>query len=264
MELGLQGKVAMVTGGAMGIGKAIGFALVREGVSIAICDIDQEAMEQTGEEIQTTTEAKVLTLYTDTTKVDDIAKSVKQIVKTFGRLDILVNNAGASPPGWVTEVSHEDWASAFDIKFLGYVRCAKEVFPHMMRQKWGRIINLIGAGGREVAPMFGTGAANNAALTATTKYLAVEGAKYNILVNGINPGMVGPTRKLNGLFKMMASRSGITPEQAQEEMLSQVPLGRFCQPEEVADLAVFLASERAGYITGSIVTIDGCFTRGIM
>jgi len=263
MELNLKGKIAFVTGAGMGIAKAIALALAKEGVDISCIEFNKEALEEARREIQTIG-VKVVATLGSVTKVEDVKNAVNSTIDTFGRIDILVNSAGSSPAGDVLSISHEDWAHAFDVKFLGYVRCIKEVVPHMIRQGGGKIINLVGIGATEFVPLHDSGAANNAAVVILTSYLAQKVGKYNILVIGINPGPVGPTAKLAKLFFEISRDRGCTVEEVGQMMKDRIPLGRFCHVEDIANLSVFLASEANRYITGEIITIDGGYAKAIM
>lgn len=263
MELNLRGKVAFVTGAGMGIAKAIALALAKEGVDISFMEFNKGALEESRREIQIIG-AKVLATLGSVTKVEDVKNAVKSTIDTFGRIDILVNSAGSSPAGNVLSISHEDWAHAFDVKFLGYIRCIKEVVPHMIHQGGGKIINLVGIGSTEIIPLHVAGAANNASVVVLTSYLAQELGKHNILVIGINPGPVGPTAKLAKLFVEIAKDRGTTVQAIEHGEIERVPLGRFSQVEDIANLSVFLASEANKYITGEIITIDGGYTKAIM
>jgi NAD(P)-dependent dehydrogenase (short-subunit alcohol dehydrogenase family) len=262
MELNLKGKVAFITGAGMGIAKAIAIALASEGVDISFMEFSKEFLEESRREFEKIGVMALATLGS-VTKVEDVRDAVKSTIDMFGRIDILVNSAGSSPAGDVLSITHDDWAHAFDVKFLGYVRCIKEVVPHMIRQGGGKIINLIGIGSTEVIPLHVSGAANNASAVILTSYLAQQIGKYNILVNGINPGPV-PTTKLAKLFAEISKDQGCTGQDVEERWKNRVPLGRFCHVEDIANLSVFLASDANKYITGEIITIDGGYTKAIM
>lgn len=263
MDLNLKGKVAFITGAGMGIAKAIALALAKEGTDISFLEFDRGLLDKSSKEIQLTG-IKVLGNLGSVTQIEDVKVAVTRTIETFGHIDILVNCAGSSPVGNVMTVSHEDWAHAFDVKFLGYVRCIKEVLPHMIRQGGGKIINLVGTGATEVFPLHVSGAANNAAVVILTSYLAQEVARYKILVNGINPGPVGPTAKLAKMFIEIAEDWKCSTTEVEKRFIDQTPLGRLCQPEDIANLAVFLASDTNKFITGEIITIDGGYTKAIM
>jgi 3-oxoacyl-[acyl-carrier protein] reductase len=263
MDLNLKNRVAFITGAGMGIAKAIALGLVREGVRIAFMEVSEELLKETCGEIESMGgEAKGV--LGSVTEVEDVRRAVSSTIDRFGRIDILVNSAGSTPAGNTVDISHDDWAQAFDVKFLGYVRCVKEVLPYMINQGGGKIINLVGIGATEIIPLHVAGAANNAGVTVLTSYLAQEVGKYNVLVSGINPGLVGPTAKLERLFEAISRERRCSVKEVAQEMTGKVPLGRFCQVEDVANLAVFLASDANKYITGAVITIDGGYSKAIM
>jgi 3-oxoacyl-[acyl-carrier protein] reductase len=263
MDLNLDGKVAFITGAGMGIARAIALALAKEGVGISFMEFSEDALEEGRREIEATG-VKVLASLGSVTEVADVKRAVRETVEAFGRVDILVNSAGSSPGGDVLPISHEDWSRAFDVKFLGYVRCVKEIAPHMIRQGGGKIINLVGVGATEIVPLHVSGAANNASVVILTSYLAQELGKHNIQVIGINPGMVGPTTKLARLIAAIAKERGCGGADVEREMISRTPIGRFCNVQDIANLAVFLASDANRFITGEVITIDGGYTKAIM
>jgi 3-oxoacyl-[acyl-carrier protein] reductase len=262
MELNLKGKVAFITGAGMGIAKAIALAFAKEGVNISFLEFNKELIEESGKEIEKIG-VKVLATLGSVTEVEDVKKAVNSTIDTFGRINILVNSAGSSPAGDVLPISHEDWAHAFDVKFLGYVRCVKEIVPHMIRQGGGKIINLVGIGSTEIIPLHVAGAANNASVSILTSYLAQQVGKHNILVVGINPGLVGPTVKLAKLFEEISKNWGCTGPELEKTMIDRIPLGRFCHVEDIANLAIFLASDANKYITGEVITVDGGYCKAI-
>jgi NAD(P)-dependent dehydrogenase (short-subunit alcohol dehydrogenase family) len=257
MELGLQGKVAIVTGGSKGIGRAAALALVKEGASVLICARGQEALEVTAREVQGG-EGRVIAVQADLSQAEAIKKVVSRCLDAFGQVDILVNNAGSARPGDFLSLADEAWLEDWTLKFFGYVRMAREVLPHMQKQKAGVIVNIIGTGGLRPVGNYMIGGSANAALNHFTKALADEGAKHGVRVLGINPGPILTER----LEKFLATFSGgATAEEAMQKM---TPLGRVGKAEEVADLVLFLASERAAFIHGANITIDGGANPGLM
>jgi NAD(P)-dependent dehydrogenase (short-subunit alcohol dehydrogenase family) len=246
MNSGLKGKVAIVTGGSKGIGKAVTRALAEEGVSVAICARGMEALTNTAKEIASETGIKILPVQADVKNVDEIKRLVSATVKEFGGLDILVNNAASTIRGSILDLPDEAWYNRFDGKVMGYIRCAREAVPHMIQRGGGRIVNMGGTAARSASST--TAAANgvaNAAVSNVTKFLSDDVAKHGILVNCVHPGGV-PT----------------TPE---DEKLAQTPppIGRVVRPEEVADVVVFLCSNQSSAITGQAICVDGGKGRGI-
>ncbi len=256
MDLGLKGKVALVTGGSKGIGKAVARGLVQEGAKVAICARNKALLEQAAKEIAEQAGGEVLPLVGDLTRPEDVQRIVDTTVGHFGRIDILVNNAGSAPGGEILSLTEEDWQQALQLKFMGYVRCSKAVIPHMLKQGGGRIVNIVGNDGVKPVGFEITPSAANAADLAVTVALADQYGKHNILVNAINPGPVD-TERWDQIIRGIAKMRGIRVEEAQKKAERSIPLGRICTPEEVANVAVFVASARASFMNGALITLDG-------
>ena len=263
MELGLQNRVALVTGGSMGIGKATALALAREGVDVAICARGKELLDSVAAEIAAETERTVLPIVADMNKEEDAQRFVRTAVDHFGRLDILVNCAGNSPGGTLQNLEESQWMESLNLKFMGYVRTTKAAVGHMKERRWGRIINVIGNDG--VKPIYfelTPGAANAAGINFTLA-IAEELAPHGITVNAVNPGPVD-TERWWGLVRTLAREMDISEDEAQEKAVRSMPMGRLCTAEEVADVVVFLASERASFITAASIAVDGAQRKAIM
>lgn len=259
MQLGLEGKVAIVTGGSKGIGRATALGFLGEGAAVLICARGKEALEETVRLAGEKNEGRIVGMQADLTRGEEIAAVVARCLETFGRVDILVNNAGSARPGDFLSLPDEAWVEDWTLKFFGYVRMARAVLPHMHRQRSGVIINIIGTGALRPVGNYMIGGAANAALNHFTKALADEGAKHGVRVVGINPGPI-LTERLQRFLSTFSPGSG-SPEEALARM---TPLGRVGKPEEVADLVLFLASERAAFIHGANITIDGGANPGLM
>jgi NAD(P)-dependent dehydrogenase (short-subunit alcohol dehydrogenase family) len=257
MELGLQGKVAIVTGGSKGIGQATALGLIKEGASVLICARGKEALEATTKDLQGG-EGQMIAVQADLTQAEAIKEVTSRCLEAFGRVDILVNNAGSARPGDFLSLADEAWLDDWTLKFFGYMRMAREVLPHMQKQEGGVIINIIGTGALRPVGNYMIGGSANAALNHFTKALADEGAKRGVRVVGINPGPI-LTERLERFISTLSS--GATAEEAMRKM---TPLGRVGKAEEVADLVLFLASERAAFIHGANITIDGGANPGLM
>ncbi len=256
MDLQLKGKTALVTGGSEGIGKAIAFALAKEGVDVAICARRKEPLEKTAAEIAKATQRKIVAIPADLTKPEDAENFVAKGHAALGRVDIMVNNAGSAPGGVLEHLSEADWAQALQLKFMGYVRCLKAVLPIMVKQGGGRVVNLIGNDGVktsywEIAP----GAANAAGQN-LTRSLAGQYGKHNISFCAVNPGPVR-TERWAGLVKAMSRDMKISYEQADRLAPSSIPLGRIAETEEVGNLVTFLASPLMHFVNGTMIEIDG-------
>src|SRR5438477_1532461 len=263
MDLQMNGKTALVTGASAGIGKAIAFALAREGVDVAICARRKEPLEAAASQIARETNRKIVAIPADLTKPDDAAAFVKKAHTALGRVDILVNNAGSSPGGVLGFLTEEHWAQSLQLKFMGYVRCLKHVLPIMQKQGRGRVVNLIGNDGVkpsywEIAP----GAANAAGQNLTLS-LAGQYGKHNISFCAVNPGPVR-TERWAGLVTAMSRDMNLSYEEADKLAPASIPLGRIAEVEEVATLVVLLASPLMHMVNGTQFEVDGGQEKSLM
>ena len=262
MELELGGKVAIVTGGSKGIGRAAALQFVSEGASVVLCARGREALNETVAAAGPAHRERMVAVAGDLTDPSIIRSVADTAISKFGRIDILVNNAGSARPGEFQKISDEDWKLDFELKFFGYVRMAREVMPRMAERKTGVIVNVIGTGGLIPSAGYMVGGAANAALNHFTKALAAEGAKNGVRVVGINPGPI-LTERLKLFLEQRARESG-SSRGTEDIMKRMTPLGRPGKAEEVADLILFLASSRASFIHGANVTIDGGANPGLI
>ncbi len=262
METGLRGRVAMVSGASKGIGKAIAHGLAAEGAQLSICARTEARIREVAEEIEGKWSVACLPCVADLSQAEGIRGWVRATVERFGGIDILVNNAGAAQGGAFLSLPDQAWLESWQLKLFGYIRVAREVFPHLQRRGRGRVINVIGVAGVQPMSDYMIGGAANAALLNFTKALANEGAPYGILVTGVNPGPIR-TERWDGLLVKWGEAKRVSPKEAEAELLKDVPLRRAGTPEEVANLVVFLASELSTYITGTVIAIDGGLTRTI-
>ena len=263
MDLGLRDRVALIAGGSKGIGKASALALAREGANVAICARGKELLEQVAGEIGKETSREVLPIVADLTKEEDAQHFVRAAVEHFGRLDILVNCAGGSPGGTLQNLEESQWMESLNLKFMGYVRTTKSAVGHMKERGWGRVINVIGNDG--IKPIYfelTPGAANAAGINFTLA-IAEELAPHGITVNAVNPGPVD-TERWWGLVRTLAREMNISESEAQERAVRSLPMGRLCTAEEVADVVLFLASERASFVTAASIAVDGAQRKAIM
>lgn len=259
MELGLEGKTVLVTGGSKGIGRATALALVAEGASVFACARGQEDLDALEADAKSAGPGRVATLSADLCDGADIERVVAAAVEAYGRVDVLINNAGSARPGVFLDLADQDWMDDWQLKFFGYVRMARAVLPQMERQGGGVVVNVIGTGGLRPMAGYMIGGAANAALNHFTKALADEGSTRGVRVVGINPGPI-LTERLKRFLDTFSPDAG-SPEEALRNM---TPLGRVGEPEEVASLLLFLASERAAFIHGANITIDGGANPGLM
>lgn len=262
MDLHLTGKTALVTGASLGIGRAVAVELAREGVGVAINARDRSRLEAVAREIAAATGGRVVAVPGDMGLPDDIERVVAAARGEFGQIDILVNNAGSSPAGGVQDVDDQTWWECINLKLMGYVRCARAVIPDMKRRSWGRVININGRAGHQPRAWYVSGGAVNAAILNLTKALALELAPHNILVNGINPGPIQTTR-WDSHMEQGAAALGASAESVLESMIASVPLGRVGMPEECSGIVAFLCSDRASYINGTFINVDGGGTQCI-
>ncbi|OGQ80292.1 MAG: 3-oxoacyl-ACP reductase [Deltaproteobacteria bacterium RIFCSPLOWO2_12_FULL_60_19] len=262
MDLGLRGKVALVAGASQGIGRAAAMGFAREGAKVSICARSEAQLNETAETIRRETGGDVLPIVADMTKAEDIQRFVAKTVEKFGRLDIVVTNAGGPPPGEFMKFTDADWENAFRLNFLSTVRLTREAVPHMRKAGGGRVINISSYAVKE--PIAGLVLSNGVRSGAIglAKTLSRELAKDNILVNNVCPGRIATdrARKLN---QARAERMKRTVEEIDKEMAGEIPLGRYGTADETGDLIVFLGSERASYITGTTIQIDGGLVRGL-
>ena len=262
MDLGLRGKVALVAGASQGIGRAAAFGFAREGAGVAICARGEAQLRETAEKIRRETGGEVLALVADMTRGEDIQRFVAKTVEQFGRLDVIVTNAGGPPPGEFMKFTDEDWENAFRLNFLSAVRLTREAVPHMRKAGGGRVINISSYAVKEPIPGLVLSNGVRSGAIGLAKSLARELAKDKILVNNVCPGRID-TERAHKLNQARAERLKRPVEEIDREMAAEVPLERYGSPDETAALIVFLGSERASYITGTTILVDGGLVRAI-
>jgi NAD(P)-dependent dehydrogenase (short-subunit alcohol dehydrogenase family) len=262
MDLGLRGKVAIVTGSSDGIGYASAHALAKEGVRVVLCARRESLLAEARETIAKETGAEVLAARCDVQQLPDVKRLVGETMQRFGAIHILVNNAGSVPSVQFTEVGDAQWHQMLEGKLLNYIRVTREVVPCMQKASWGRIINIAGGAGRQPTATGMAVGVNNAAVINWTKSLSLQYAGEGILATVIAPGKIDTPRQVRNREREAEIR-GINLEVLREEGVRDIPLKRIGRPEEVASVVVFLASERSSYMTGTCVAVDGGSTRGI-
>ncbi|UCG31999.1 MAG: SDR family oxidoreductase [Phycisphaerales bacterium] len=263
MDLGLLDRVAIVSASSEGLGRAAALDLAREGARLALCARTDKTLQTAAQEIRQQTGADVFARTCDVSDPDQIDGFVAKVAEHYDeRIDILVNNAGGPPPGTIAEVGLREWRIAFDRTFASVVRFCQQVVPYMQRRKWGRIITITSSSTRQPIDGLATSNAMRPAIVGFAKTLSRELAPHNILVNNVAPGMFRTARH-EELLESMATSQNRSPEEILQERVAQVPLGRMGDPDEHAHMITFLASERASYITGQTIAVDGGLVRGL-
>jgi 3-oxoacyl-[acyl-carrier protein] reductase len=262
VDLGLKNRVAIVAASSQGLGKAVALGLAREGAKLALCARTESTLTTSAEEIYRATGAEVLTRALDVTKPEKVRNFVSETLEEFGRIDICVANAGGPPSKTFAETTVEDWQRATDLNFMSTVYFAKEVLPIMQRARWGRFIAITSLTVKQPVDGLILSNAVRAGVSGLIKSLANEYGPYNVLVNNVCPGYTA-TDRLMELATRLAQVKNVTPQQIEESWAAQTPLGRIGRPEEFADVVVWLASERASYVTGVSIQVDGGTVKGL-
>lgn len=255
MDLALRGKTALVTGASEGIGMAIARQLAAEGVRVAICARTESKLRGTASSITLATQVDVIPIPADLRSLDGCQNFVAQAADQLGAIDILVNNAGASAFGAFIDLPDNAFVDAINGKLLGYIRCAKAVIPHMQRRGGGTIINITGAT-QQAVPLHTPGSACNAAIRMFSKELSIELGPLNIRVNSVAPGRI-QTSRADQLLIATAESQGSTPDAILSDLVKTIPSGRVGNVDDIADAVCFLVSERATYINGAALVVDG-------
>ena len=259
MNLGLTGKTALVTAASKGMGKACALGLAAEGARIVMCARTDVDLQAAAEEVRSKTGAQVVAMPADVTRADQVKALVARAHEAFGGVDILVANAGGPPRGYFDELSDEQWYGAFEVSLLSVVRLIREVLPSMRQRRWGRIITIQSSSVKQPIDGLDLSNAIRPGAAGLMKTLATELGADNILVNTVCPGRILTDRLLGG-----APQAGLSPEEYVRHVGADVPVGRVGTPEEFANVVVFLASERASYVTGVALQVDGGLIRGLL
>ena len=263
MDTGLKDKAALVGGASRGIGRAIALALAREGAIVALCARNQQTLDKARDEIRNETGATVLSLICDMSRPEDIKAAVAAAADAFGRLDIVVNNAGGPPTGTFDALDDSYWQHAIDQNLLSAVRTTREALPHLRRSGSGRIINITSVAVKQPIDGLMLSNATRLGVIGWAKTLSRELAPNGITVNNICPGNIA-TERLISLIEERAKRQKQSLEEAVSLEEGRIPMGFLGEPDDVANLAVFFASDKARYITGTTVQVDGGSTTAIM
>ncbi|MDD8017906.1 MAG: SDR family oxidoreductase [Bacteroidota bacterium] len=262
MELGLKGKVAVVAAASQGLGKAAAFSLAKEGVNLAICSRNEKQLKATAEEIVKATGVKVLPVVADLSNEKEIEKFIQVTIKEFGRIDILVNNAGGPPTGKITALSDSEWEKGYNLTLMSMVRLTRMVLPIMEKQQWGRVTTIVSITAKEPINDLLISSTIRPGILGLSKILSNQYAKFNITVNTICPGFV-LTQRQEELSRSRSAEKNMTTEEYLAESAKSIPIGRLGKPEEIGDVIAFLSSQRASFITGTNILVDGGQTKGI-
>ncbi|MCL6494174.1 MAG: SDR family oxidoreductase [Ignavibacterium sp.] len=262
MELGIKGKVAIVTASSTGIGKAVAESLISEGANVAICSRSKEKLIEAAKDIKNKFGIEPFWCVCDINSLKDIENFYSAVKNQFGDVDILVNNCGGPIPGYFSDLTEDDWNEAFKQVLLSVIRFSHLVLPDMIKKEWGRIINITSVAVKQPVHNLILSNSFRAAVTGFAKTLSNEVANKNITVNNVAPGYT-LTHRLYELAVNRAKTSGKSHEEILVEMAKDVPMNRLGGPEEIAALVTFLTSKQASYITGTTIQVDGGSTKGI-
>jgi 3-oxoacyl-[acyl-carrier protein] reductase len=240
----LEGKVALITGGARGIGQAIAMAFAAEGADIVVADVNMEIAQKTASEIEALGR-KALALEMDVTNYEKVEEGINKILDKFGKVDILVNNAGITKDNLLLRMSQMEWDAVINVNLKGTFNCIRAVSRQMVKQRSGRIISIASIIGLMGNPGQANYAASKAGIIALTKTVAKELASRNINANAVAPGFI------------QTEMTAKLPEELKKKMLEAIPLGKLGTPQDIAKVCLFLASEESSYITGQVITVDG-------
>ena len=263
MDLGLKGKVALIAAASRGLGRAVAEELAAEGAPLVICSRKQETIDRVANEISEATGCDVLGIAADVSNPDDVARLVNSAIERFGRIDILVTNAGGPPAGPFESFSLDQWEAATRLLLHSTVELARHVLPGMKERRWGRILNVTSIAVKQPVDNLILSNSLRAAVTGFARTLANEVASYGITVNNIMPGYTR-TERVEELSRMMAEKEGISAEDFVARWEKEIPMRRIGAPGEFAALAAFLVSERASYITGTSIPVDGGWIKALL
>ena len=263
MDLGLKDKVALVAASSQGLGRAVAEELAAEGASLVLCARDAQTLDRTAAAIAEHSNTRVLAVPADVTNTDDINRLVDAGRERFGRIDILVTNAGGPPAGRFDQLTHEQWEQAIRLTLLSAVELTRQVLPGMKERRWGRILNITSIAVKQPVENLLLSNSLRAGLTGFARTLANEVAADGITVNNVLPGYTR-TERLEELAEMMAEKQGISASEFRGKWEKEIPMGRLGEPREFAAVVAFLASERASYITGTSIQVDGGWIKSLL
>jgi NAD(P)-dependent dehydrogenase (short-subunit alcohol dehydrogenase family) len=260
MEKRLNGKIAIVTGASRGIGKAIGMRLAAEGAQVVLCARDAILLKHAVAEIESGG-GRASALAVDLRELNAAKRAIDFAIAAYGQIDIIVNNAGATKRGEFLQLTDEEWADGFALKFFGAMRLTREAWPHLKKQA-GSVLNISGVGGRMPGPQFTIGGSVNAALLSFTKAMADVGIRDGVQVNAVNPGNVR-TARFQGRLQETAKQHGIDVAEAERNIVETAKTTRIGEPEDIAALVAFVLSPEGRFLQGALIDMDGGATKVI-
>ena len=263
MDLEMSDQVVLITGASKGIGLASARTLVQEGCKVVVTARNPDGLERAVAELNDLGPGEAHGIAGDMTRPEDVERAVAETIDRYGAIDVLVTCAGSSPGGLLENLTEEQWLASLNLKFMGYVRSCRAVLPHMRERGSGNIVLVVGNDGLKPSYWEMTAGAANAADLNFASSLAEQYGRHGIRVNTVNPGPVD-TDRWDGLEEAFARDKGVDRERAHELAVGSIPLGRICEPEEVASLVAYLASPQASFINGAHIPIDGAQRKAIM
>ena len=258
MDLGIEGRVALLTGASRGIGYACALALAAEGVRVAICARGRAAVEAAARDIAAETGGEATAFVADVARPQDVDRLLSEVTEAMGGVDILLANNGGPPRGGFDALNDDHWQEGFDVTMMSTVRLIRGVLPGMRERRWGRVLTIVSSSVRQPVDRLELSNALRPGIVGLFKSLAVTMGKDNVLFNCVAPGRIMTERFLAG-----SKNAGMTEEAYAAKHQATVPLGRVGKPDEIADVVAFLASERASYINGATVIVDGGMIRSL-
>ena len=258
MDLGIEGRVALLTGASRGIGYACALALAAEGARVAICARGRAAIEAAARDIAAETGGEATAFVADVARSQDVDRLLSEVAEAVGGVDILLANNGGPPRGGFDALNDDHWQEGFDVTMMSTVRLIRGVLPGMRERQWGRVLSVVSSSVRQPVDQLELSNALRPGIVGLFKSLAVTMGKDNVLFNCVAPGRIMTERFLAG-----SKNAGMTEEAYAAKHQATVPLGRIGRPDEIADVVAFLASERASYINGATVIVDGGMIRSL-
>lgn len=262
METGLKNRTILISGASQGLGRAIAFAFAQEGAHLALCARNKQTLDALASELRQEHKVEVHTGVLDVRDVLAVETFVENAAHELGSIDVCVTNAGGPPAKDFLQTTDADWDSAFELNLRSVVVFARAVIPHMQRERWGRIVTISSLAVRQPLPQLVLSNTIRTGILGLIRTLSNEFAKDGITVNNVGPGYTA-TDRLKELSARIASSTGRTEAEIEQDWVNQIPVGRLGKPEDVADAVVWLASERASFITGQTLLIDGGMYKGI-